>query len=118
MKKVSVLTILCTLSAVLVFGANAPNAQADDTLRNLSKQPLNANEKRALRVSASLAKELNKKLSPACVNVSNPGSEPVTVQFFYKDESESGPVCGDPHYSIQVEFDEDGRVSKIIAIDS
>jgi hypothetical protein len=83
-----------------------------ETPRDLEANPLNEMEEKALEVAAAMADGLGEEIVPECTNVSDPGSNPVLLQFYSQDE-EGEDSCGDFHYSIGVEFDGEGRAINI-----
>lgn len=91
-------------------------AHAGDPIRDLKKHPLSFNELSALKAAKKLARQQGERVSAECVNASmGPGTEPVSVQFVSYDEE--GRSCVDPHYSIEVEFQQQ-RIISVRLIDS
>jgi hypothetical protein len=90
---------------------------AGESLRNLKVHPLTVNEFKALSAAVDFAKSLDEKISFECVNASFvPGVEPVSVQFLRLGEE--GPECVDPHYSLEVHFTPQGKITTIKIIDA
>ncbi|MBA2404085.1 MAG: hypothetical protein H0V66_04875 [Bdellovibrionales bacterium] len=80
---------------LMALALSLSSAYASEPIRDLSKQPLTANEKMALRVSKRFAVWVGEKTKDVCVNASfEPGTEPVSVQFYREDEEGAG--CVDP----------------------
>lgn len=96
-----------------------------DSVRDLNKLPLSAAEWSAYRASSSLAKELKVKIKPECVNASfvfntsdlKKKSDYVIVQFYSAPSKGEKASCGDPHYSIEVEFSE-GEIKSLTKVDA
>jgi hypothetical protein len=90
-----------------------------DQPRDLKKNPLTSQEWRAYRAAKRLAKATGVKLHPSCVNASEEGSARwATVQFFTPMTVDTSADCGDPHYSISVEFDKNGKVISVTLTDA
>lgn len=86
-------------------------AHASGPVRDLKKSPLTENEAKALKAAKKMAKKEGQAVRAVCVNASfEPGTEPVSVQFYQLDEEGEG--CVDPHYSIEVEL----NAGKVISV--
>lgn len=91
-------------------------AYASEPVRDLKKSPLTVNEAKALKAAKKMAKKEGQAIRAVCVNASfEPGTEPVSVQFYQLDEEGEG--CIDPHYSIEVEL-KAGKVMDVKLIDA
>ncbi len=104
------------LAAVLVLGAASTSLA--DAPRDTKKEPLSSREWRAYRASKSLAKENGFTIHPSCVFSSDEEGYSVTVGFFEPATKDSEAECGDLHYSIEVEIDENDSVTSISVKDS
>ena len=110
MKKICLAALLLTVSSF---------ALADGNLRDLKKNPATAQELKAFRAAKSFAKELGVSITESCINADlEAGSIPVTLQFYYPKTRGEAANCGDPHYSIEVDFNESGDVKSINLIDA
>lgn len=93
-------------------------AHADEPARDLLAEPLSVEEWGAFNAAQPLAASLGETLVPECVNATYGAySNPVNVQFMYID-NDGNVSCGDPHYSIEVELDSEGRVVSVDLIDA
>ncbi|MES2856759.1 MAG: hypothetical protein V4692_12885 [Bdellovibrionota bacterium] len=102
--------------SLIVVGFAVP-AMADEDIRDLKSKPLTSKEWKAYRVSKALASEMGQETNPACVFTYD-SEYSVTVRFYQPATSDSASTCTDPHYSIEVELDENDSVTTISVTDA
>jgi hypothetical protein len=110
LKAMKKLILTCSLLGLAGLGL------ATTPVRNLKTHPLTPQEEKAFRSAQSLASEMGITLSPFCINADfGPGHLPVMLQFSSADQS---PGCQDPHFALEVNFNDDRQVSSIHLIDN